>query len=103
MKTIWKYGFDTLDSWTFTMPRGAVLLTVAAQFDAACLWALVDPEQPSVERKILIYGTGHSIERNDPYVGTYQLAGGSLIFHVFDAGEQLAGYRRDGPDGPEAA
>lgn len=87
MKTIWKYGFPTLDSHTFTMPRGAELLTVAAQFDAPCIWALVDPDQPSVERKIRIYGTGHPIEHDDPYVGTYQLAVGSLIFHVFDAGE----------------
>jgi len=68
----------------------ASLLTVAVQDGAPCIWALVDPAQPSRERRIRIYGTGHSINEPGRYIGTFQLLGGTLVFHVFDGGEVLS-------------
>ncbi len=55
------------------------------------IWALVDTEMPKVSRKFRVYGTGHpvlDIEQDSAvHVGTVQLHGGTLMFHVFDLGE----------------
>jgi hypothetical protein len=87
--TIWKYtlvgGYNTFD-----MPKGAKILSVAAQDDDVCIWALVDPSAPKVSRQILALGTGHDapdgIEKT-AYIGTAMLAGGTLVIHVFDVWE----------------
>lgn len=88
-KSIWKWALDVQDGFSIRMPFGAALLTVAIQADVPCIWALVDPSHPFVERHIRIYGTGHPIELEEPYVGSFQLLGGSLVFHVFDGGEVI--------------
>jgi len=50
------------------------------------LWAYVDPTEPRVTRKFRIIGTGHPIA-TDPgdYIGTFQMGGGALVFHVFES------------------
>ncbi len=85
--TIWKYPIHATDEQVVTMPDGARILTVQAQAEKPCLWAMVDPAARRVEaRKIYTYGTGHPIEK-DPetlnYIGTYQLVESGLVFHVF--------------------
>jgi len=83
MKTIWKYtlDFDT----TLDMPCGAKLLAVQVQHCEPQLWALVDPGAEKELRTFCVYGTGHELP-DDPgrYVGTFQLSGGELVFHVFE-------------------
>ena len=72
------------------MPRGAELLTVQVQRGEAYVWARVDPSAPVVERDLHVAGTGHPLPlRADgaPFLGTFQLNGGGLVFHVFDCGE----------------
>ncbi len=67
------------------MPEGAQVLCVQAQREQPCIWALVNPDAPKVERHFRIVGTGYLF--NEPsytYVGTFQLSGGSLVFHVFE-------------------
>ena len=87
-KTIWKFELETTDNQTLKMPVGAEILTVQTQSDKPCLWALVDPNAEKEGRFIEIFGTGHpvgydmGIDRK--YIGTYQLHGGSLVFHVFE-------------------
>ena len=75
MKTIWKLRIPATDKQVISVPGGA-----------QCLWALVDPEAKREPRTIEIFGTGDPMpdfyERK--YIGTYQLAGGSLVFHVFE-------------------
>ncbi len=69
------------------MPIGAELLTVQIQGGKPCLWAMVDPAKDQSERHIEIFGTGNPIEESileRKYIGTYQLHGGSLVFHVFE-------------------
>lgn len=66
------------------MPLDSHILCVQVQGGTPCLWARVDPNAPSVARRILVFGTGHSIEGHPDYIGTYQLSGGSLIFHVYE-------------------
>jgi hypothetical protein len=83
--TIWKYQLVTTDIQTVTMPEGADVLCVQTQDDVPCLWVLVDPKRPSVTRRFRTHGTGHPVDASvGRYVGTYQLLGGNLVFHVFE-------------------
>lgn len=87
MKTIWKFELRTTDAQDVSMPFGAEVLHVREQRGAPCLWALVDPEAEPTTRCILTVGTGHPCEpAADAYLGSYYLAGESLVFHVFDGG-----------------
>jgi len=86
MLTIYKYPIEPRD-FTLTLPERARLLTVQTQYSRPCLWALVDPEAPPEERHFVTYGTGHPVT-DDPvrltYIGTFQLEGGMLVFHLFE-------------------
>lgn len=86
-KAIWKYELKTADSQVVPMPSGARLLTVQTQHHQPCLWVEVDTSAGPAERLIFIHGTGHPIEHNGCYVGTYQMFDGDLIWHVYDDGE----------------
>jgi len=84
---IWKYVLTTTDNQTIKMPKGAQILTFQIQNGKPCLWALVNPSLTETERYIEIHGTGNYIEESlleRKYIGTYQLHGGSLVFHVFE-------------------
>ena len=89
MKTIYKYQLEIEDRFKLRIHRGARLLYVGVQHDIACLWAIVDPEAETCIRTLLIRGTGHDAVGLDelPHVGTVILAGGNLVFHIFDKGE----------------
>jgi hypothetical protein len=85
--TIWTYFLDTKDFNRIPMPDGATVLAVAVQGDQPCLWALVDPMASNMNapRTFRTYGTGQAMPDNPGfYIGTYQLHGGSLVFHVFE-------------------
>ena len=84
MKTIYKYPLIIGDQ-DIEMPKGAQILTVQVQNDMPCLWALVAPSNPPELKRITVAGTGHNIFEVDllAYVGTFQLHGGELVFHVF--------------------
>lgn len=86
MKTIWKYELETLDIFGLEMPRGAEVLTVQMQHEKPCLWALVDASEDKENRIFTIHGTGHHVSsaENKFYVGTYQLMGEDLVFHLFE-------------------
>lgn len=86
-KTIWKFELETRDDQEIKMPIGAQVLTVQMQFGTPCLWALVDPNKEKETRTFEVVGTGHEIDYSlttRGYIGTYQLAQGQLIFHVFE-------------------
>ena len=89
MKRIWKYPLDVTDEQGITMPDGAVILTVQTQNEKPCLWAIVDPLAPHRIRRFAMIGTGNPADVLDVipgphYVGTFQLMGGGLVFHVFE-------------------
>lgn len=85
---IWKFPLLTTDWQEIQMPKGADILTVQVQFGEPFLWARVDPSLPLYPCTFEVFGTGHEIDEDmcveRHYVGTYQLNGGSLIFHVFE-------------------
>jgi hypothetical protein len=87
-KVIWKFELETTDNQEIEMPIGAEILTMQTQNEIPCIWALVDPKAEKETRTFEIFGTGHPIyydmgvSRN--YISTYQLHGGTLVFHVFE-------------------
>lgn len=83
MKTIWKFPLEVTNEQTVQIPDGAQLLSVQAQGETPCLWALVDPSAETKPCVIQTYGTGHPIREAGVYLNTYQMHGGTLIFHVF--------------------
>jgi hypothetical protein len=83
MRTIWKTVLDATEEQRITVPSGAEFLTAREQRGHVCVWFRCDPEQPAEERTILIRGTGHP-DADGRYIGSAQIAGGSLVFHVFE-------------------
>lgn len=88
--TIWKFGLPIDDRVVIPMPAGASVLCVQTQNDAPCLWAVVDPGEKLENRVFLVRGTGHDLGEAEwrHYIGTFQIIGGALVFHVFDGGKQ---------------
>ena len=82
---IWKFPLGVTDVQVLEVPFGAKFLTVQVQNGVPCLWALVNPESGKVGRTIEVFGTGHHMDESDrEYIGTFQLSGGALVFHVFE-------------------
>lgn len=84
-KAIWKFPIPVKDQFTLIMPEGAVALHVAMQNVAPHLWALVEVGAPMKPREFRVFGTGHLIgDAVGRYVGTFQMNGGALVFHLFE-------------------
>ncbi len=83
-RSIWKFPLNPDAS--IEIPQGGQLLTGQAQRDEPQLWVMVDPSAPKETRRFKTFGTGHEITE-DPgtYVATFQMRGGSLVFHVFES------------------
>jgi len=86
--TIFRYVFETTDEFELSMPLHAKILAVQAKGNAPSMWAMVnEAETVNEKRKFRVYGTYQQIEvplSHLDYLGTYQLHGGTLIFHVFE-------------------
>lgn len=94
MMTIYKYPLEVTDEQEVELPGTHKLLSVQEQNATPCLWALVDPDAAPVKRTLRIFGTGQPIEEYPmgDFLGTFQLYGGRLVFHVF-ADRVLSGLR----------
>lgn len=92
LPTIWKFPIPVADDFEAEMPKGARILTVQTQAGEPVVWAIVSPDAPKVSRWFHVRGTGHPAAGVEamPYVGTFQLRGGALVFHLFDGGEREA-------------
>ena len=87
MKKIWKYTLEP--ECTLDMPKGAIVLDVQTQNDKPQLWALVDPNETTEERRFCSFCTGENCPDNHgKYIGTFQIRErelvGDLVFHVFE-------------------
>ena len=90
MNSIWKFPLNPNSPTLVEMPAGTQILSMQLQGGTPTLWALVDTEAPRVTRHFAIYGTGWEFDYSPgTHVGTFQMAGGSLVFHVFDQGVAL--------------
>lgn len=84
-KTIWKFALALVDVQEIQIPKRARVLCVQLQHGAPCLWAHVDPDNMTEVRRFRIVGTGHPAPEDvSGYIGTFQIHGGALIFHVFE-------------------
>lgn len=92
MKTIWKWTLKI--ETTIDMPAGAKLLAVQEQHGEPQLWALVDPGADKHPRTFHVHGTGRDLpDEPGQYVGTFQMRGGSMVFHVFEANNRTNCFR----------
>ena len=89
MNTIWKFRPPIQDSLAIEMPREAQLLCVQTQRNTPCIWALVDSDAPIETRHFAWRGTGHPCGglKAIGHVGSIQLLGGELVFHLFEVSE----------------
>ena len=91
MNEIWKFPITPANSHTL-MPKGSRILSVGNQREVIVCWAVVDPLQVHVPRRIIILGTGHSHLDEGifklPFIGTVFLNKGTFAFHLFDGGEE---------------
>lgn len=86
MEKIYKYPLEITDEQVIMLPTGAKILTIQAQNDIPCFWAMVNPTAPNdMAITIRIFGTGYEIKDTDylEYIGTFQIYNGTLVFHVF--------------------
>jgi hypothetical protein len=90
MRSVWKFPIPLEDHPTIPMPVGAVPLHVGVQRGEPFLWALVDPQERARRHyQFRLAGTGHGIEDHHfsydhlTHVGTFQMEGGALVFHLF--------------------
>lgn len=85
-KTIWKFRLNISDQMIL-MPKGAEILCLQTQHEQPYLWVLVDPKEKTDEgRFFMTQATGEAFDSqiDRKYIGTYQLSGGTLVFHVFE-------------------
>lgn len=83
MKVIWKYAINP--ATVIQIPVGYRLLSVQTQDNQPQLWALVDPSNPKVGRTFRAVATGEEFDDEGyTYVGTFQINGGALVFHLFE-------------------
>lgn len=84
MRKIYKYQIPNYGFSNVQMPVGAKIVAVQPQRGYAMMWAEVDPDAPTEERKFLIVGTGQPLtEDAKTYVGTIQ-DGGGFVWHVYE-------------------
>ena len=88
-RIIYKYPLEVTDVRNISLPIGAEILTIQAQNETPCLWALIDPNEKAIEiRTIEIFGTGHPVGYDmgvsRKYISTFLLRGGQLVFHAFE-------------------
>jgi hypothetical protein len=84
MNRIYKYPIPINDEIVIVMPKGAKVLTVQIQKSQPFIWALVDTEKEPEERRFYLYGTGMTVTHCESYIGSFQMLGGGLIYHLFE-------------------
>jgi hypothetical protein len=89
MRTIYKYPLNLVDTQQVKLPKLAECLTVKMQQGHPCMWAIVDPAQPTEIVTVHLVGTGHAVPRKVgalQYLGTVQDAG--FVWHFFLEGRR---------------
>jgi hypothetical protein len=89
MRTIYKYPLNLTDTQQIKLPKLAECLTVQMQQGHPCMWAIVDPAQPTEVLTVHLVGTGHPVPSKVgalQYLGTVQDAG--FVWHFFLEGRR---------------
>jgi len=85
MKRIFKYPIPVEDKITLSLPINSDILCVQIQKGEPVVYALVsDVFKRDRDRKLELYGTGMEVPEERIYIGTFQMMGGDLVFHLFE-------------------
>jgi hypothetical protein len=88
VETIWKFQLKVEGEQIVEMPQGAQILCIQVQNGVPCIWAKVfDWVEIKKQRIFETIGTGQEIpprKQRREYIGTYQLMGGALVYHVYE-------------------
>jgi hypothetical protein len=89
MRTIWQFSAGIDNYQTIDMPTGAQILSVQVQgnvdsYATPQLWAVVNPNAEIERRYFRVYGAGSPVDQVGEFIGTFQMYGGSLIYHMFE-------------------
>lgn len=90
MRSIFKYDINAAKGGIIEGPI-TKLLTAQVQYGSIMVWAEVDTNVENVKYEIVPVGTGWPLDAptgkcvldTHQYLGTVQLAGGNLVFHVY--------------------
>ena len=86
MLKIFKYSVDYSDTFDLDLPKHWVFLHVDTQGDEPFMWLLVDPEDEVERHTFYVRSTGQPFTGQEgDYLGTFLLANGTLVFHLFDS------------------
>lgn len=85
MRTIYKYILSIEDTQKIEIPFDSLILSAKIQNNIICIWAVVDTDNPIIERKVVICGTGHRFEYKEPlkFIDTVLLHNDKIVFHIF--------------------
>lgn len=79
---------EVKDEVEFNMPEGAEVLCVQCMYDYIFIWAAVEMDAKAEVRKFRLVRDGHEFDMEGvEYVGTAQMYGGQLVWHVFEVVE----------------
>jgi hypothetical protein len=87
-RTIWKFPLMVLDDQDIEMPKGSRALSAGLDPQGTlCIWAEVDPESPTIPRKVSIRVTGHPLQARALCACAQRFLGsvlmGRLVWHVY--------------------
>lgn len=84
-RVIYKYVLALVAKQTISMKMDACILDVQFQRATLCIWALVRPDYPSVNRTFVVAETGEHLDsdRRTVYLGTSQ-QNDRLVYHLFE-------------------
>lgn len=86
MKRIWKFGLSTNVITVLDIPEGYLITSVGLDpSNKPCIWAIVDPEAPTIKVRIRIVGTGEPLPED---CGVRNFMGAIIakpyVWHIFD-------------------
>lgn len=84
MKKIYKYPIPIEDFFTIRMPQNANVLMVNTQKSEVFIWAIIDTDEPMIDRPFIILGTGMNVPNGFNHIGSFQMLSGGLVFHLFE-------------------
>ena len=86
---VYKYPLPIGDWVSIEMPVGAQPLCVQVQAGQPWMWARVEIGEPPTTHHFRIAVTGHNLGSNvGKHIGSFQMHGGALVFHVFAGAQQ---------------
>lgn len=81
---IFKFPIPLKDTFTVPVQAGAMFLCAQEQNGQPQMWFTVDPAAPAVNRSFVLVPPGGTVTPDLLYLGTFQLAGGSIVLHLHE-------------------